>query len=54
MLVTEIGVIEEIKQQEKYKENKNRLAKVKMNCKDCNNTVCKKHLIYICQKCEQE
>ena len=46
--------IEEILGQEKYKENKNKLAKAKMNCKDCNNTACKKHLKYICQKCGQE
>ena len=46
--------IEGIRGQEKYKENKNKLAKVKMSCKDCNNAVCKKHLKYICQKCGQE
>ena len=45
---------EEIRGQEKYKENKNKLAKVKMSCKDCNNAVCKKYLKYICQKCGQE
>ena len=45
---------EEIRGQEKYKENKNKLAKVKMSCKDCNNAVCKKHLKYIWQKCGQE
>ena len=46
--------IEEIRGQEKYKENKNKLAKVKMSCKDCNNAVCKKHWKYICQKCGQD
>ena len=46
--------IEEIRGQVKYKENKNKLTKVKMSCKDCNNAVCKKHLKYICQKCGQE
>ena len=46
--------IEEIRGQEKHKENKNKLAKVKMSCKDFNNAVCKKHLKYICQKFEQE
>ena len=46
--------IEGIRGQEKYKENKNKLAKVKMSCKDCNNAVCKKHLKYICQKCGQK
>ena len=46
--------IEEMRGQEKYKENKNKLATVKMSCKDCNNAVCKKHLKYICQKCGQE
>ena len=39
MLVTEIGVIEEIRRQERYKENKNRLAKVKISSKDGNNSV---------------
>ena len=46
--------IEEIRGQEKYKENKNKLAKVKMSFKDCNNAVCEKHFKYICQKCEQD
>ena len=46
--------IEEIWGQEKYKENKNTLAKVKMSCKDCNNPVCKKHFKNICQRCGQE
>ena len=46
--------IEEIRGQVKYKENKNKLTKVKMSCKDCNNAVCKKHLKYMCQKCGQE
>ena len=46
--------IEEIRGQEKYKENKNKLGKVKMSCEVCNNAVCKKHLKYICQKCRQE
>ena len=45
--------IEEIRVQEKYKKNKNKLTKVKMSCEDCNNAVCKKHLKYICQKCGQ-
>ena len=46
--------IEKIRGQEKYKENKNKLVQVKMSWKDCNKTVCKKHLKYICQKCGQE
>ena len=46
--------IEEIRGQEKYKENKNKLAKVKMSFKDCNNAVCEKHFKHICQKCEQD
>ena len=39
--------IEEIRGQEKYKENKNKLGKVKMSCEVCNNAVCKKHLKYL-------
>ena len=36
--------IEEIRGQEKCKENKDKLAKIQMSCKDCNNVVWKKHL----------